>query len=77
VHAFGLRLDYAFKLAFATNISSEPGKDAQHVEEALPGRGAGIYRLFGRLQPRPGERNVTGRRVTAAMSWAHPRGGGG
>jgi hypothetical protein len=43
----------ALKLALATEIRFEFGEDARHVEEALPGRGARVDRLFRRLSEVP------------------------
>ena len=40
----------AFELSLAAQIGLEFGEHAEHVEERLAGRGAGVDRLLGRLQ---------------------------
>jgi hypothetical protein len=48
------------QLAFAPQVGFELGEHAEHVEDALAGRGAGVDRLLGRLRahaPRPNSAN--------------------
>jgi len=45
-----LRLGDALELPLLPEVGRELGKDTQHIEEALAGRGAGVDRLLGRLQ---------------------------
>jgi len=53
VDAGRLGLGDPLELALAAQVRLEFGEDAEHVQEALAGRGAGVDRLLGRLQRPP------------------------
>src|SRR6185295_4575313 len=50
VNAAGLGSADAFKLSLAAQVGLKFGEHAEHVEERLAGRGAGVNRLLSRLQ---------------------------